>query len=432
VLSDLDLIIKKPGTRWPCGQMPLQCLSVIFGGSPFSDHWIAVEICREGSTKVWDSCERLGPVFRNYAQLVLPIYAELIASSPSNDWIVVFSHAVVEFVQTPQQTNGHDCGPAAVTTLLHLLRTEPFEDTLDGRCFRFTHLAMIFNEMYGPCPFNFNSSNVPYAPSQSGSLIDDTIVRLFSNAEPPSVPLRFLDLCRSAQEAIISMQMVLNGHCIPSPFARIDQTVLLWNLLMTYGHSAMQPRQLDSFVHHCTGHLPPTPREILRYIFIVQDKSPHFIPLAPGSNIPGTHLPIFGTTGLRSLALQDLHSWFEAPRVHSVVYQTWVEARVAQPISLLLPIIRFSRQYDHVNTAIAHPRALELVQAWNSTFRPGHPHPRMIHDTNQWQPQRNPQELEYIEAIQVSVTSTALDSCPRLVLEMCLSSDLVPQATCKC
>lgn len=170
----------------------------MFGWSPFSDHWVAVEIARESSIKVWDFCEGLDPALRNYTQLVLPIYAEPIASNPSNDWIVVFDDCVVEFAQTPQQTNGYDCGPAAVTTLVHLIRTEPFGNTLDGRCLRSSHLAMIFDEMYGPCPSSLNGSNVPHAPPQHGSLIDNAIVQLFSDPDPPPAPVRGLDFCRFA------------------------------------------------------------------------------------------------------------------------------------------------------------------------------------------------------------------------------------------
>jgi hypothetical protein len=55
-----------------------------------------------GGTKTWDSCERLGPSIRYYAQLFLPLYAKLITLYLSNSWIPdAFTDCVVDFVDTP-------------------------------------------------------------------------------------------------------------------------------------------------------------------------------------------------------------------------------------------------------------------------------------------------------------------------------------------
>jgi hypothetical protein len=91
-------------------------------------------------------------------------------------------------MQTPQQNNGHDCGPATATTLIHLLRRELLETVLDGPCFRFSHLAMIFNAVCGPCPFRFGDDNgVAYSIPQTGSLIDIAVAGLLRERNPMEI-----------------------------------------------------------------------------------------------------------------------------------------------------------------------------------------------------------------------------------------------------
>jgi hypothetical protein len=124
---------------------------------------VALKIAKGGAIKIWDSRVRLGPSIRHYAQLVLPLYANLIALDPSNIWIPdAFTDCRVDLESSPQQywkKTGYDSGPAATTMLIHLIRMEPAEITMNGSCFRFVRLTMIYNEMFGACPFSFGAND---------------------------------------------------------------------------------------------------------------------------------------------------------------------------------------------------------------------------------------------------------------------------------
>jgi Ulp1 family protease len=94
--------------------MKSACLSVVFSWTPFNSHWIAVQIIKGGTITIWDSLE--GDPMRQYAQLVLPAYARLIALNPANQWDeAAFDGCQVRYAGTPQQNNSEDCGPAAAT-----------------------------------------------------------------------------------------------------------------------------------------------------------------------------------------------------------------------------------------------------------------------------------------------------------------------------
>jgi hypothetical protein len=91
--------IQPPGARWACGRMSPDCSSVVFAWSPFNDHWVAVQILKEGRIMIWDSFRSFGPASPYYAQQVLPLYADLVARNPSNDWDAqVFANREVEFM----------------------------------------------------------------------------------------------------------------------------------------------------------------------------------------------------------------------------------------------------------------------------------------------------------------------------------------------
>jgi hypothetical protein len=182
-----------PGPRWPCSLMRDQ-LSIVFAWNPFGSHWVTVEITKGGMITLWDSFKSLGGIMPRYAQRVLPLYAQLIALNPNNDWDdSAFLHCGVVFPETPQQGNGDDCGPATATTLYHLLRKQPLETTVDGQCLRFAHLVMIYNTLYGPCPFTLHDDdNTPYVLPDQHSLIDLGIFRLLNGTgavlPPPEQP----------------------------------------------------------------------------------------------------------------------------------------------------------------------------------------------------------------------------------------------------
>jgi hypothetical protein len=78
--------IQTPGVRWPCPRMARDCSSVVFPWSPFNNHWVAVQILKEGRIMLWNSLQTLGPAISEYAQRVLPLYAQLISLDPANDW----------------------------------------------------------------------------------------------------------------------------------------------------------------------------------------------------------------------------------------------------------------------------------------------------------------------------------------------------------
>jgi hypothetical protein len=325
---------------------------------------------------IWDSCERLGPEMRDYAQLVLPLYAELIAMNPSNVWVSdVFVNCVVHFAATPQQTNGHDCGPAATTILIHLMRMEVPETSLDGLCFRFSHLTMVFNEMYGPCPFRLGASNETYSLPR-GSLIDNDIVQLVHHvttapkarsrrpvidaATIESIPSGGADHCSSllmeATDALIPIIMAVDSS--HEPLNRSDARAILWNIFARYGHAAFRQQQIETFMRIACSQTPATPPEVREFLVLIQQDSPHFGP----DGLSGLSVPIVGNAGLGSLALQDLHVWFETPRQHSGAYQAWGEGVAANCVSLVCPIMRYNNCNERGQAEVSQ-RVSELVKA---------------------------------------------------------------------
>jgi hypothetical protein len=366
---------------------------------------------------IWDSCERLGPEMRDYAQLVLPLYAELIAMNPSNVWVSdVFVNCVVHFAATPQQTNGHDCGPAATTILIHLMRMEVPETSLDGLCFRFSHLTMVFNEMYGPCPFRLGASNETYSLPR-GSLIDNDIVQLVHHvttapkarsrrpvidaATIESIPSGGADHCSSllmeATDALIPIIMAVDSS--HEPLNRSDARAILWNIFARYGHAAFRQQQIETFMRIACSQTPATPPEVREFLVLIQQDSPHFGP----DGLSGLSVPIVGNAGLGSLALQDLHVWFETPRQHSGAYQAWGEGVAANCVSLVCPIMRYNNCNERGQAEVSQ-RVSELVKAWNRAFRPGRRSPRLVVDADRWQPPRSDEELMCIEAVYAAVS----------------------------
>ena len=187
--------IQKPGNRWPCGRMKSTCLSVVFGWTPFNSHWIAVQITKGGTITVWDSLQ--SALMKRYAQMILPAYARLIALNPANQWEEsAFDDCQVQYAVTPQQNNSEDCGPAAATAIYHLLRMEPNEQVFDGRCLRFTYLVMVYNAVYGTCPFMFPNDTEPYAIPDQDSFIDPKLQQLLQRP-PPAPPHPLLDTLHS-------------------------------------------------------------------------------------------------------------------------------------------------------------------------------------------------------------------------------------------
>jgi hypothetical protein len=93
---------------------------------------------------------------------------------------------------------------------------------------------------------------------------------------------------------------------------------------------------------------------------------------------------IVGNVGLGSLALQDLHVWFETPRQHSGAYQAWGEGVAANCVSLVCPIMRYNNCNERGQAEVSQ-RVSELVKAWNRAFRPGRRSPRLVVDADRWQ-----------------------------------------------
>lgn len=161
---------------------------------------------------------------RQYAQFILPAYTRLIALNPANHWEEsAFDDCEVKYAATPQQNNREDCGPAAATTIYHILRTEPNEQVFEGRCLRFTHLVMVYNAIYGACPFIFINDTDPYAISDQDSLKDPKLQQLLQRPRPPSPPPP-LDAPRFQQDYVIKLGLLndTKPYAIPNQGSLTD------------------------------------------------------------------------------------------------------------------------------------------------------------------------------------------------------------------
>jgi hypothetical protein len=143
-------------------------------------------------------------------------------------------------------------------------------------------------------------------------------------------------------------------------------------------------------------HTPSTPSEVRERLLRLQQDSPHFGP-AHSTDAP-LRTPIVGNTGLRSLALSDLRTWFETPRQHSYAYQTWGKGIARQRTSLVCPIMRYSRDRKPPTAEILR-RAEELVKIWNQTFRSDRPTPPRFANHLTWYLPPQAEELVYFEPI---------------------------------
>jgi hypothetical protein len=271
--------ITTPGCWWPFRSLSKTCISTVFAWNPFGSHWVAVDITKAGAITIWDSCWHISAPLRKYAQLVLPTFAQLIALNPDNEWVdSAFFDSQVVFPTTPQQQNSDDCGPAAATTLYHTLRMEGLEETLNGNCLRFAHMAMLYNAIHGPCPFISAGDTQSYAlPLDQEPLVDPKILQLLStqpsvlsdgfisrpsnpglgqvpplvpgNRHPQSPPPPSLALGQPATDLILrivaTIRAIMEPEDTPTPRLHMsDPDVILWNILSFCGTDIMQLHSL--------------------------------------------------------------------------------------------------------------------------------------------------------------------------------------------
>jgi hypothetical protein len=122
------------------------------------------------------------------------------------------------------------------------------ETSVDGPCFRFAHLNMVLNEMFGPCPFSLVASNVAYSLPQAESLIDNDIAQLLRDIDPvaPAIAPPGSSLFIDTTSHLIPSIMAADP--LHEPCVRSDARAILWNILSRYGHAAFRRPQSESFM----------------------------------------------------------------------------------------------------------------------------------------------------------------------------------------
>lgn len=104
--------------------------NVTFACNPIGNHWIVVRINVRGAIKVMDSSISFpsNGLTRKILDRALPLYVTLLSLRPGSTWhAAAFKDATVTWSTVAQQTNSWDCGPAALTNIMHVIKGERYE-----------------------------------------------------------------------------------------------------------------------------------------------------------------------------------------------------------------------------------------------------------------------------------------------------------------